>query len=74
MTSITVSNVTSPESVIARAIVAALQGQTFMNLQVNFAPIRGSFNVLVETDYPETTEEDLTQLVLRQLCFCLPRA
>ncbi len=45
-----------------------------MKLQVKFAPVGGSCNVLVETDYPETTEADLTEMVLRQLCFCLPRA
>jgi hypothetical protein len=73
MTSLTINNVSSPESPMAKRIVSALKGQTYMNLQVHFAPVGGSFDVIVETAYEGASEADLTQMVLGQLCFCLPR-
>ena len=55
MTTITVANVSKPEA--AQKFVDAINGKTYMNFQVKFAPIGGSFNVLVETAYDAPREE-----------------
>lgn len=47
MKTITIANVTSKNDSHAQAIVRTLQGKSYLNLQVKFAPAGGSCDVLV---------------------------
>lgn len=73
MTSIKIDNVIYEDCPKAQAIVRALQGKTYMNLQVQFCPVGGSCDVMVETNRPETSKAELTEMVLAVLCASLPR-
>lgn len=66
MPTITIHNVTSPK--YAEPLVRALQGKTYMNLEVGLAPVGGSLDVLVTTTRPETSEEELRGMVMSVLC------
>ena len=60
--SITICKILNPER--AQPLIAALQGQTYMNLRVEVCPFQGSYNVNVSTLRPGTTEQELTEIVL----------
>lgn len=63
--SIKITNVTYRER--AQPLIDALQDQTYMKLQVQLCPIGGSFDVNVTTMRPDTTEKELTEMVLMVL-------
>jgi len=63
---IKIDNVTSESGPRAQSIIRALQGQTSMDLQVKFAPIGGSCDVLVETEHADT-EDDIRAMVFSLL-------
>jgi len=62
-----IGNVGREDSPEAKAFAEALNGQTYMNFRVGFAPVGGSFDVLV-SGYAES-EEELRQMVLEFLSF-----
>jgi len=63
---IKIDNVTSESGPRAQSIIRALQGQTYMDLQVKFAPTGGSFDVLVETEHADS-EDDIRAMVFSLL-------
>ena len=67
MTSIKIHNVTRREH--AQPLIDKLQGETYMNLEVLVCPVGGSFDVLVQTRRPNTTEAELTEMVMGCLAF-----
>jgi hypothetical protein len=67
--SIKVHNVTSREA--AEPLVRLLEGKTFMNLEVGLAPAGGSFDVWVTTRRPDTTEEELREMVMSVMASCI---
>jgi hypothetical protein len=72
MPCIKVTNVDKESS--ADRIRAVLDGQSYMNLRVILRPALGAtFDVMVETDLPGTSEAELTQMVLGILCHALPK-
>ena len=62
---IILTNVIHPEA--AAPLVGYLEGRSYMNLRVGLAPAGGSFDVVVETDRPDTSEEELREMVLELL-------
>lgn len=48
----------------ANHIALRLRGQTFMSFYVNVCPCNGSFLVNVGTLRPDTSEQELTEMVL----------
>jgi len=62
---ITIFNVGRREQ--AQPLIDKLQGETYMNLDVGCAPVGGSFDVIVTTTRPDTTEAELTGMVLHVL-------
>ena len=62
---ITLTNVTHPEA--AAPLVDYLEGKSYMNLEVGLAPAGGSLDVVVETRRPDTSEEELREMVLELL-------
>jgi hypothetical protein len=48
-----------------------LEGKTFMSLKVGVAPVRGSFDVLVSTDYPHASDESLREMVMSVMASCV---
>lgn len=64
-TTITIFNAVSEDRV--EPLARALSGKTFMKLEVGFAPVGGSFDVLVTTTRPETSEEELRDMVMSVL-------
>lgn len=52
----------------AEPIVKAIEGKTFMNFYVNVCPYQGEFHVNVGTLRTDTTEKELTEMVLHLLC------
>lgn len=72
MANIKIHNV--PSTVEAAPLIAALQGQSFMNLDVQLCPIGGSFDVHVETLDPNVEEAELTEMVLGILAHEICRA
>lgn len=69
MTTIKIYNVGRRED--AEPLRRALEGKTFMNLEVGLAPAGGSFDVLVTTSRPETSEEELRDLATSVLVSCV---
>lgn len=65
MATITIYNVSHRED--AEPIRRMLDGKTYMRLKVEVAPAEGSFDVLVESDYPEATEQDVWEMTMRVL-------
>lgn len=64
-TTITIFNAVSEDRV--EPLVRALSGKTFMKLEVGLAPVGGSFDVLVTTARPDTSEEELRDMVMSVL-------
>jgi hypothetical protein len=62
ITSIKLTNVTNRG--YAQPLIDALQGKSYMDLQVALCPIGGSFDVNITTMRPETSEQELTEMVL----------
>jgi hypothetical protein len=52
----------------AEPLRRALEGRSYMNFQVAICPAGGEFRVYVGTRRPDTTEEELRELVLYVLC------
>lgn len=56
------------DNVLRREAAAPLEnllnGKTYMNLEVHVCPVGGSFDVNVQTLRPETSEEELREMVL----------
>jgi hypothetical protein len=69
MTSIQIRNVTSREA--AEPLVRLLKGKTFMSFEVGLAPAGGSFDVWVTTLRPDTTEEELREMVMSVMASCV---
>ena len=63
---IILTNVLHPEA--AAPLVGYLQGRSYMNLEVGLAPAGGSFDVVVETRRPNTSAEELREMVIELLC------
>jgi hypothetical protein len=61
MVSISVGNVTRKEQ--AQKFVDAIQGKSYMDFQVKFAPAGGSFEVWVETAYFNQQQIELANKV-----------
>lgn len=72
MASIKIHNVSSEAS--AQPLKAALQGQSYLNLDVQLCPVAGSLDVRVETLDPTATEAELTEMVLGILSHEICRA
>ena len=53
---------------------ALLQGQTYMNFDVQLCPVQGSLDVRVETLNPGVSEAELTEMVLGVLAHEICRA
>lgn len=53
-----------PTKDAAAPLIAALNGQSYMNLIVEVCPCEGSFHVNVGTNRPKTTKAKLTEMVL----------
>jgi hypothetical protein len=51
----------------AKPLIDILDDRTFMMLKVKVCPFDGSFNIWVETLRPETTEQELKDMVLELL-------
>lgn len=64
---ITIHNVTRRED--AQPLVDALQGESYMNLDVGVCPVGGSFDVTVSTSRPDTSEQDLNGMVMSLLAY-----
>jgi hypothetical protein len=64
--SINLTRVIREES--AAGIKAVLHGRTYMNLEVLVCPAGGEFQVSVQTLRPDTTKEELTEMVLGVMC------
>jgi hypothetical protein len=69
MTTVKIYNVGRRED--AEPLVRALSGKTFMNLEVGLAPAGGSFDVLVTTARPETSESELRDMATSVLVSCV---
>ena len=65
MSAITIYNVSHRED--AEPLRKILEGKTYMKLQVGVAPVGGSFDVLVSTDYPEATAQDVWEMTMKVL-------
>lgn len=63
---ISIDNLPSETCERAEAVKRALQGKTYLNLQVRFAPAGGSFEVLVESGSART-EKELRGMVMSLL-------
>ncbi len=72
MANIRIHNVTGEAS--AQPLKAVLQGQTYMNLDVQLCPVQGSVDVRVETLNPDVSEAELTEMVLGILAHEICRA
>lgn len=73
MKTITIDNVISQDGSRAKAIVAALQNQSYLDLQVHFAPAMGSFDVLVESATAKS-EKQVRDMVMGLLIGALDRS
>ena len=62
MANIKIHNVSNEAQ--AAPLQAVLQGQSYLNLDVQLCPAAGSLDVRVETLHPEATEAELTEMVL----------
>jgi hypothetical protein len=62
MTTIELGNIGSEEQV--KKLISKLQGQTYMNFIVDYGVYAGNYPVTVSTERPETTEEELKDMVL----------
>jgi CHASE3 domain sensor protein len=62
MTTIEIGNIGSKEQ--AQKLVSKLQGQTYMNFIVQYGKYAGNYPVTVLTERPETTEEELREMLL----------
>lgn len=62
MTTIELGNIGSEEQ--AKRIFEKLNGRTYMNFMVGYAPACGNWPVSVSTEREDTTEEELTSMVL----------
>jgi hypothetical protein len=62
MTTIELGNIGSEEQ--AKKLISKLQGQTYMNFIVDYGVYAGNYPVIVSTERPETTEEELKDMVL----------
>lgn len=62
----TVGNVTNQAS--GQKFFDKINGQTYMNFQVKFAPVGGSFDVIVESNYNGSKKE--ISGMLNYLMFC----
>lgn len=58
----------------AQPLKSVLQGQSYMNLDVQLCPVGGSFDVKVETLNPGVSEAELTEMVLGILAHEICRA
>lgn len=65
MTSIKITNVTSEGR--ALPLVRCLEGRSYMDLRVVLAPAGGSFDVWAGTSRPDTTEDELREMILELL-------
>ncbi len=62
MTTIEIGNIGSEEQ--AKKLISKLQGQTYMNFIVDYGVYAGNYPVTVSTERPETTEEELREILL----------
>lgn len=63
MNGIIIGNVSSKDSPQAAKIYYALNGYTYMNFQVRFVPIGGSFDIWVESEY-DCSESEFRDFLL----------
>ena len=63
MNSVQIGNTSSKDSIEADKIFRALEGKTYMNFHVGFAPIGGSFDIWVESKY-DCSESEFKDFVL----------
>jgi len=61
-----------PREQDAAPLVRALEGKTYMNLSVLICPVGGGFDVRVQTLRPDTSREELTEMVLGVLASEVP--
>lgn len=62
MTTIELGNIGSKEQ--AEKLTLKLSGKTYMNFIVDYAIAAGNYPVSISTERPETTEEELKDMVL----------
>jgi hypothetical protein len=62
MTTIELGNIGSKEQV--EKLILKLSGKTYMNFIVDFGIYAGNYPVTVSTERPETTEDELKDMVL----------
>ena len=62
MTTIELGNIGSKEQ--AEKLIAKLTGKTYMNFIVNYGIYVGNYPVSVSTERPETTEDELKDMVI----------
>lgn len=55
----------------AEPLMKALHGQSYMNLEVTVAPAGGSFDVWASTSRPNTSKEELREMVMSLLVTCV---
>lgn len=67
--SIKIHNVAHRED--AEPLRRVLEGKTFMKLEVGLAPVGGSLDVLVSTSRPDTSEEELREMVFAVMASCI---
>ena len=62
MTTIELGNIGSKEQ--AEKIALKLNGKTYFDFIVSYSPDAGNYPVVVSTERPETTEDELKNMVL----------
>lgn len=67
MTTIELGNIGSKEQ--AEKLMLKLNGKTYMNFIVDYSVIMGNYLVGVSTERPDTTEDELKNMVLFYLAY-----
>ena len=67
MTTIELGNIGSKEQ--AEKLMLKLNGKTYMNFIVDYSVMMGNYPVRVSTERPDTTEDELKNMVLFYLAY-----
>ncbi len=67
MTTIELGNIGSKEQ--AEKLMLKLNGKTYMNFIVDYSVMMGNYSVGVSTERPDTTEDELKNMVLFYLAY-----